>query len=116
MLAWGRPPRPAFDARMDTATLGAVSEAFDVAVVGAGVVGAAIAYECAARGARVILLDRDRPGAHASGAAAGMLAPCSEAHEAGPFLDFARESGAMWPSFAERVREDGGVDPELSVD
>jgi len=101
---------------MDAATLGAVSKAFDVAVVGAGVVGAAIAYECASRGARVVLLDRDRPGAHASGAAAGMLAPCSEAHQAGPFLDFARQSCAMWPGFAERVREDGGVDPELGID
>jgi glycine oxidase len=93
-----------------------VSKAFDVAVVGAGVVGAAIAYECASRGARVVLLDRDQPGAHASGAAAGMLAPCSEAHQAGPFLDLARESCAMWPLFAGRVREDGGVDPELSVE
>src|SRR5258707_5947762 len=103
MLAWGRPPRPAFDARMDTATLGAVSEAFDVAVVGAGVVGAAIAYECAARGARVILLDRDRPGAHASGAAAGMLAACSAAHEAAAAFLLAPGRGRHGPSFVPRL-------------
>lgn len=89
---------------------------FDVAVVGAGVVGSAIAYECARRGASVVLVERDEPGSHASGAAAGMLAPCSEAHEAGPFLDMARESLALWPGFAAQVAEDGGADPELHLD
>ena len=93
-----------------------MSSAFDVAVVGAGVVGAAVAYECAERGARVVLLERGEPGREASGAAAGMLAPCSEAHTAGPFLDMARESLRLWPSFARRVQEDGGVDPELVLD
>jgi glycine oxidase len=89
---------------------------FDVAVVGAGVIGSAIAYECARRGARVVLLDRDQPGQHASGAAAGMLAPCSEAHEAGPFLDMARESLRIWPEFAAAVQEAAGEDPELHLD
>jgi glycine oxidase len=93
-----------------------MGRAFDVAVVGAGIVGSAIAYECAARGARVALLDRDEPGSQASGAAAGMLAPCSEAHQAGPFLDLARESLHLWPALAERIRADGGVDPELILD
>jgi glycine oxidase len=92
------------------------SVSFDVAVVGAGIVGSAIAYECARRGARVVLLDRDAPGAHASGAAAGMLAPCSEAHQRGPFLDLARDSLQLWPDFARAVHEDGGVDPELHLD
>jgi len=85
-------------------------------VVGAGIVGSAIAYECARRGAAVVLIDRDEPGSHASGAAAGMLAPCSEAHAAGPFLDLARESLSMWPDFARAIREDGGEDPELHLD
>jgi glycine oxidase len=89
---------------------------FDVAVAGAGIIGSAIAYECASRGLRVVLLDRDEPGAHASGAAAGMLAPCSEAHQAGPFLDLAREGLAQWPELALRVREDSGSDPELMLD
>jgi glycine oxidase len=93
-----------------------VIEGFDVAVVGAGVIGSAIAYECARRGARVVLLDRDEPGSHASGAAAGMLAPCSEAHECGPFLDVARDSLRAWPDFAAAVHEAGGIDPELHLD
>lgn len=89
---------------------------YDVAVAGAGIVGAAIAYECAARGLRVVLLDRDEPGTKASGAAAGMLAPCSEAHQAGPFLDLARQSLALWPELARRVQDDSGRDPELVLD
>lgn len=89
---------------------------FDVAVVGAGVVGSAIAWECARRGARVLLVDRDEPGRHASGAAAGMLAPCSEAHQPGPFLDLARESLALWPGVAAAIEDDGGVDPQLHLD
>ncbi len=93
-----------------------MAEHFDVAVAGAGIVGTAIAYECARRGARVVLLDRDTPGAHATGAAAGMLAPCSEAHEAGAFLTLARQSLDLWPDFAAAVREDSGTDPELILE
>lgn len=89
---------------------------FDIAVVGAGIIGSAIAYECAARGARVLLLDRGEPGAQASGAAAGMLAPCSEAHQPGAFLDLARHSLSLWPEFAARIQADSGIDPELSLD
>jgi glycine oxidase len=92
-----------------------VGQQFDVAVCGAGIVGAAIAWECATRGAKVVLLDRGEPGAQASGAAAGMLAPCSEAHESGAFLDLARDSLALWPDFAARLHEESGVDPELDL-
>lgn len=85
-------------------------------VVGAGVIGAGVAYECAARGAAVALLDRGEPGCQASGAAAGMLAPCSEADRPGPFLDLARAGLALWPALAERLREESGIDPELTLD
>lgn len=39
----------------------------DVIVAGAGIVGAATAYELALRGAKVTVLDQHRPGAHQSG-------------------------------------------------
>jgi glycine oxidase len=92
------------------------AQGFDVAVVGAGVAGSAVAWECARRGASVVLLDRDQPGSHASGAAAGMLAPCSEAHDCGPFLDLARASLRLWPDFARGLAEAGGGDPQLELD
>jgi glycine oxidase len=50
-------------------------ERWDVAVVGAGVFGLCCAWHCAASGLRVIVLERDRPGAGASGGLVGALAP-----------------------------------------
>ncbi|MDD5542153.1 MAG: FAD-dependent oxidoreductase [Acidobacteriia bacterium] len=46
---------------------------FDVAIVGAGVVGAACALECARAGLRVIVLDRDPIGGGTTGAGMGHL-------------------------------------------
>jgi glycine oxidase len=88
---------------------------YDVAVVGAGIAGCAVAWGCQRRGARVIVLERGVPGGGASGAAAGMLAPCSEAHGPGPFLDLARRSLRLWPGVAAALREEGGVDCELEL-
>jgi glycine/D-amino acid oxidase-like deaminating enzyme len=47
--------------------------AYDVAIVGAGIVGAACAHECARRGMRVILVDRDAIGAGATAAGMGHI-------------------------------------------
>jgi glycine oxidase len=51
----------------------------EVVVVGGGVVGLSVAYELARRGRRVLVLDRDELPGIATRAAAGMLAPTSEA-------------------------------------
>jgi glycine oxidase len=88
---------------------------FDVAVVGAGIAGCAVAWGCQRRGARVVVVERGSPGGGASGAAAGMLAPCSEAHGPGPFLDLARRSLGLWPGVAAALLEEGGVDCELEL-
>ena len=89
---------------------------FDVVVIGAGVIGTSVAAACARRGARVVVLDSGQPGGQASGAAAGMLAPCSEASAAGPFLDIGRQSLALWPGFAAALLAETGVDCELALD
>jgi glycine/D-amino acid oxidase-like deaminating enzyme len=47
--------------------------AYDVAVVGAGIVGAACAYECGRRGLRVVLVDRDTVGSGATAAGMGHI-------------------------------------------
>jgi glycine oxidase len=90
--------------------------AVDVAVVGAGIVGCSVAWECARRGAAVALVETGAPGGQASGAAAGMLAPASEAHGPGAFLDLGMASLAMWPEFAARLVEDSGRDVDLALD
>jgi glycine oxidase len=77
---------------------------YDAIFVGAGVVGLACAWRAAERGARVCVLERDRPAAGASGVAAGMLAPVGEASWGEErLLDFNFESLRRWPDFAEQL-------------
>src|SRR3954447_23122598 len=52
---------------------------YDAIFVGGGVIGLTCAWRAATRGARVCVLERERPAAGASGVAAGMLAPAGEA-------------------------------------
>jgi glycine oxidase len=84
----------------------------DLAVVGAGVIGLAVAWRAAQRGLRTLVLERDAVGAGASGVAAGMLAPSSEAafgEEA--LLELNLRSAGRWPSFADELAEVGALDP-----
>lgn len=82
----------------------------DVVVIGGGLIGGSVAYRLAKRGKRVLILERDRVGSGASGAAAGMLGAQSEMHEAGPLFELARKSRAMFPKLAEELRELTGID------
>ncbi len=82
----------------------------DVIVVGAGVIGCSIAYNLAKAGARVVVLDRGSVGGQASGAAAGLLAPLSEAVGPGPFLELGLESLRLFAPLAEELRERTGMD------
>lgn len=84
----------------------------DVIVVGAGVIGCAIARELAARGRSVITVERDSPGRRATWAAAGMLSPLGEAGGGGPFLELADESLRRFAGFAHALREESGIDVE----
>jgi glycine oxidase len=85
--------------------------ALDLVVVGAGVVGLACAWRAARRGVRVRVLERDEPGAGASGVAAGMLAPVGEATWGEErLLDLARSSARAWPGFAGELAEDSGLE------
>jgi glycine oxidase len=85
---------------------------YDVVVVGAGVIGLACAWRIAERGLSVCVLERsDSPGAGASGVAAGMLAPVTEAEwGARALLDLNLESAGRWPAFAEALRAASGRD------
>lgn len=81
-----------------------------VVVIGAGVIGCAIAWRLARRDVPVVLLERDHPGEHASSAAAGMLSPLKEAEEPGPFLDFGLRSLKRYPGFVEALEAVSGLD------
>ncbi len=81
----------------------------DIVVVGAGIVGCAVAYELARRGASVQIVD-DRPaGMGATQASAGVLAPYIEAHEGHPLLELTVRSLDLYDKFIARIGAAGGV-------
>ncbi|HKF07799.1 MAG TPA: glycine oxidase ThiO [Xanthobacteraceae bacterium] len=86
----------------------------NVAIIGAGVIGLAIAWRLAARGTSVQVFDRGAAGAGASHAAAGMLAACAEAEPGEEALvALGRESQARWGAFAAELLAASGIDVEL---
>jgi glycine oxidase len=82
---------------------------FDTVVVGAGLIGLAIAWRASCRGVRVALADPD-PGSGASHAAAGMLAPVTEAHYGEEsLLRLNLASAARYPAFAAELEQAAGT-------
>lgn len=80
-------------------------------MVGAGLIGLGIAWELARRGVGVTVLDPE-PGTGASEAAAGMLAPVTEAHYGEKaLLALNLASARRWASFAEELADASGADP-----
>lgn len=85
----------------------------DVLVVGGGVIGLSIAESLATDRVHVRVLEGESPGAGASGAAAGMLAPIAEAQAEGPLLRLGLESLSRFEALCSRLTEETGIDPEL---
>jgi glycine oxidase len=84
-----------------------VAATSDIVVVGAGIVGCAVACELARRGASVQIVD-DRPaGMGATQASAGVLAPYIEAHEGHPLLDLTVRSLDLYDAFIARLDAEG---------
>jgi glycine oxidase len=81
----------------------------DIIVVGAGIVGCAIAHELARRGASVEIVDERPVGMGATQASAGVLAPYIEAHESSTLFDLTVRSLALFDAFVERVSAESGV-------
>lgn len=72
-----------------------------IVICGAGVVGASAAYFLAKRGAKPVIVDRARPGAAASGKAAGFLA--LDWNAGNPLDDLARASFALHREIADEL-------------
>lgn len=82
---------------------------YDVAVIGAGVIGLASAWAAAEAGLATLVIDRAEPGAGATGVAAGMLAPVTEASFGEErLLRLNLESAGRWQAFEARLRERSG--------
>jgi len=83
----------------------------EIIVVGGGVIGCAIARELAHLGARVEVLERDRIGAEASGAAAGMLGAQAETSNT-TMTGLGVESRALFREILPALRGETGVEVE----
>jgi glycine oxidase len=86
-----------------------MSASYDCVVIGGGIVGAATARALAARGSRILLVDRGMPGGEASGAAAGMLAPQVEAAAGDPLLPLALAARDAYPALVAELDRRTGV-------
>ena len=82
----------------------------DITVVGAGIIGCAVAYELGRRGADVQVLDCRDVGRGATQASAGVLAPFIEADHPGPLRALGVRSLELYDEFVADVVADSGDD------
>ncbi len=83
----------------------------NVIIVGGGIMGISIALELRkSNDLDVTVLEKSIPGAEASSAAAGMLAPQFEAQGPGPLLELGLLSRMAWPKWAADLQERSGVE------
>lgn len=87
----------------------------DVLVVGGGIVGLSAARRLAMEGARVMVVERRRPGGEASSAAAGMLATQIHADAGEPLLPLALRARERMLSLVPELEAETGIDVDLST-
>jgi glycine oxidase len=83
-------------------------KSFDVAIAGAGLIGATIAWELSQAGLSVGVFDAAEPGREASWASAGILSPAPENPGAIPAVPLGKASLALYPDFVAAIEEASG--------
>jgi glycine oxidase len=81
----------------------------DVLILGAGIIGCAVADELTRRGARVTVIDPRGIGRGASQASAGMLAPYNEGRHDPAMLALGARSLGLFDDLVARLRDNGHV-------
>ena len=81
----------------------------DIIVVGAGIIGCAVAHELARRGASVEIVDERAVGMGATQASAGVLAPYIEAGAGGPLLELTVRGLDLYDDFISRITDESGA-------
>jgi glycine oxidase len=87
----------------------------DAIVVGAGAVGLAVAHALAGLRLRVLVIDAGVPQSAASWAAAGMIAPQSEAAEPGLLFELGVGSARLYPDWVRELQAESGIDVEYAT-
>lgn len=85
---------------------------FETAIVGGGVVGAAIGYGLAKLGRRVIIIDGADDALRASRTNFGLIWVQGKGDEYPAYHRITRQSAELWPGFASELKELTGVDVE----
>ena len=86
-----------------------MSSSPDVIVVGAGLIGCAVAHALSRAGAAVCVLDAHVPGSGASQASAGMLCPYIEGEHDPVLQALGAESLALYDGFIARAQRDSAM-------
>lgn len=89
---------------------GAEQGSIDVAVIGAGLVGSAVALGLARLGQRVLLLDEGEDRWHASGGNFGLVWVQGKGAGSGAYAAWTRASAEAWPTFAAELQDAVGLD------
>ena len=82
----------------------------DVAVIGGGVVGAAIAYGLARSGRRVLVLDEGDRALRASRGNGGLVWVQNKGLKLPDYTRLSLRSSLLWTQFAQELRQDSGID------
>ncbi len=93
-----------------------MAESFDALILGGGIIGASLAEELSRHGRHVALIERDRIGAEASTAAAGILSSQADVAQPDAFFDLCQASRKMYPRWIEHVQRRSGLSVGYSVD
>ena len=87
-------------------------KAWDVIVIGGGIIGLSLSIELRKKGAQVLVVERGQPGREASSAAGGMLVDCQV--ETLPALQpLATASARMYPEFVHELQAESGMKIDL---
>jgi len=91
---------------------------FDIAIIGGGIIGLAVARALAGEKARVVVIDAGNETPPATDAAAGMLAPSFEAGAGEPdaLYGLSVRSLAAWPDFAAALEDETGMEVDFRND